>query len=70
MFPRRRGLLSSKFKIVLRVIKYIIQGAKLTRLAASSNFDVPVFAVAFKLSWHVYALFILSAWVLGAFVYI
>ena len=33
-------------------------------------FDVSVFTEAFKISWHVYAFFILSAWVLSAFVYI
>ena len=43
---------------------------ELTRLTATGIFDVSVFTEAFKFSWHVYALFILSAWVLSAFVYI
>ena len=41
---------------------------ELTRLTATGIFDVSVFTEAFKFSWHVYALFILSAWVLSAFV--
>ena len=43
---------------------------ELTRLTATGIFDVSVFTEAFKFSWHVYALFILSAGVLSAFVYI
>ena len=43
---------------------------ELTRLTATAIFDVSVFTEAFKFSWHVYALFILSARVLSAFVYI